>query len=95
MIVLFDGECAMCNRAVRFLSARDKKRQFEFRPGAPDETLVLIDDRGRHLRYGKGALRIAWYLGGWWRLVGLLSFLPKFLIDPIYRFIARRRHLFV
>ncbi len=40
----------------------------------------------------KGALRIAWLLGGLWKLIGWLSFLPSFLFNWAYRLVARNRH---
>lgn len=41
--------------------------------------------------FGKGALRICWLLGGWWKFPGSLSFLPAVLYDWLYRWIACRR----
>ncbi len=104
-VIFFDGECPLCNRAVRFLASRDKKEKFAYAPlqgetakktfGQPPalDTLVLVEGN-RPLYYGKGALRICWYLGGAWRLLGALSFLPTLLADGIYRLIAKNRHLF-
>ena len=107
-IVFFDGECPFCHRAVRFLMERDQKQLFRFAPlqgetahsllkdPIPLDSLILLENwksrRQRELRYGKGALRICWYLGGWWSLLGLLSFLPGFLADWAYKLVAARRH---
>ncbi|MGE3953861.1 MAG: thiol-disulfide oxidoreductase DCC family protein [Parachlamydiales bacterium] len=95
MLILYDGDCALCNRAVRFLMERDKEGKFTYEPnGDPNiDTLVLVEE-GQSLYYGKAVLRICWHLGGWWRLLGVLSFLPTGLADAIYRLIARNRHLF-
>ena len=58
-------------------------------------TLVVIENIGTAEQKiwirGKGALRIFWLIGGWWRLLGVLSYLP-FGTDIIYRLIARHRH---
>lgn len=58
-------------------------------------SFVLIENfKGGHsiIRiYGKALFRIFWLLGGFWKVVGLLHFLPGWLIDPLYRFIASRR----
>lgn len=43
---------------------------------------------------GQGVLRICWLLGGWWQLLGWISFLPGFLYNWIYRLVARNRHRF-
>lgn len=44
--------------------------------------------------YGQGALKILWLLGGFWSLLGVISFLPSFLYDWMYRLVARNRHYF-
>ena len=105
-IVFFDGECALCHRAVHFLISADQRQQFLFAPlqgetaearlkqPVPLDSLVLLEQGTRELRYGKAALRICWYLGRWWRLLGLLSFLPSWLADRVYRLVARNRHFF-
>jgi len=42
--------------------------------------------------YGKGVFRVAWLLGGWWKLLGWVSFLPAFLYDWGYHLVAKNRH---
>lgn len=58
-------------------------------------TLVLVENIGTSEQKiwirGKGALRIFWLIGGWWKLLGAFCFLP-FGTDLIYRLIARHRH---
>ena len=44
--------------------------------------------------FSQAAFRIAWLLGGFWKLIGWLFFLPAFLFNWIYYFIARHRHQF-
>lgn len=110
-LVLFDGECALCNRAVRALIQADRNQLFLFAPlqgetasklvapPIPLDTLILVEGFHSHqprlLRYGKGALRICWHLPGWYKGIGLLSFLPAWAIDPLYRLVARNRHLLI
>lgn len=111
-LIFYDGECPLCNRAILFLLAVDKRRIFYFAPlggvtaqeklahfrlERPDlDTLVLLQDyqteKERVLIEGRGALRILWLLGGKYRLVGWLSFLPSLLFDLIYRLISRYRY---
>ena len=59
------------------------------------DSLVLIENykspQRQYYVMGKGALRIAWNLGGFWRLIGWMSFLPPFLYDWAYRLVARNR----
>ncbi len=41
----------------------------------------------------RAVLRIYWLVGGW-GIIGIFSFLPGFLGDPIYRWFAAHRHQF-
>lgn len=109
-LIFYDGHCSLCRRAVINLLKADKKKKLLFAPlqGSTAKTLfkkvpeltslILMENFGsskqQELHYGKAALRICWHLGGLWSLLGLLSFLPTFLVDILYRFIARRRHFF-
>lgn len=60
-----------------------------------ENTLVLLEDwrtpQKRLWIRGRGAFRILWLLGGKWRLLGWLCFVP-FGIDLFYRLIAHHRH---
>lgn len=62
------------------------------------DSLILIENysgkKGSLYIYGKAAFRIMWLLGGWWRGVGWISFLPSLLYDWGYRIIAKNRHRF-
>ena len=42
----------------------------------------------------KAIFRIYWLNGNGWGIVGILFFLPSFLIDPFYRWFAEHRHRF-
>lgn len=60
--------------------------------GAADpESFVLIDD-GRVYQHSEAALRIAWRLGGLWRLLSPLRLLPRPLRDALYDWIAANRY---
>lgn len=60
------------------------------------DSLILIEnyqtESPRFFIMGKGAFRICWLLGGWWKLLGILSWLPSIFYDWGYRFVARHRH---
>ncbi|HVK74865.1 MAG TPA: DCC1-like thiol-disulfide oxidoreductase family protein [Kofleriaceae bacterium] len=105
-IVLYDGVCGLCNRAVAFLIARDGG-QFRYAqlqgetaarlrvrfPDIPEriDTIVFVDGDRAYLR-SKAALHIARYLPRPWRWLAPLRVLPAFLIDLPYRLIARVRY---
>lgn len=100
-LVFFDDVCPVCNKAVRFILKRDRKKKFYFAPLGGEtakerqvtETncLVLLYD-DRRLKEGKAALRIFWLLKGKYRLIGWLSYLPSEPFDFLYRFFARFRY---
>lgn len=60
------------------------------------DSLILIENfqtpKPKIWIYGKGALTVFWLIGGWWRLIGLIAFLPAFLYDWGYWLIAKNRH---
>lgn len=42
----------------------------------------------------RGVFRVYWLIGNQWRLFGLFSFLPCWIGDCIYRWLAAHRHQF-
>lgn len=63
------------------------------------DSFVLIEGWGgprpRFYFFAKGAFRVLWLLGGAWRVVGVLNFLPGYFFDWVYRLVARNRGLFL
>lgn len=104
-IIFYDGTCAMCHWAVKWVARHDKEKLFYFAPlegttaheKLANETLPdsLVFLEGDKILFRSGAcLRIAWLLGGFWKLIGWLSFLPEWALiptDAIYRLIAKSR----
>jgi predicted DCC family thiol-disulfide oxidoreductase YuxK len=58
-------------------------------------TLILLENCHLPARKvwirGRAVMRILWLLGGWWKLLGWLAFLPCG-VDMIYALVAQRRH---
>ena len=106
-IVLFDGVCNLCDRAVNFVIDRDPELVFRFASLQssvgerllarfdldPNETdsLVLIEE-GRAYVYSTAALRIARRLGKLWPIAYGLIVVPRPLRDAAYKAIAGRRY---
>lgn len=104
-LIFYDGSCGFCNASVSFVYVRDPQGQFAFAPlqgetaqkykiTGPPKSLILIENVSSSphtLREGKASLRIAWYLGGLWSIIGILSFAPGFLFNWVYRLVARHR----
>ncbi len=69
----------------------------EWKSAHPQEdTLVLLEDYQTahpHLWIeGRAILKICWLLGGKYRLLGWMAFLPPPLFNLAYRWVARRRY---
>ena len=55
------------------------------------ESLVFLEN-GVVYTHSDAALRLARVLGSPWSWVGILVFVPKFIRDAVYRFIAKNRY---
>lgn len=106
-IILFDGVCNLCAWSVRFIIERDPRAVFRFATLQSEtgqqllaqqgldrscmDSFVLIED-GRSHTESSAALRVARHLSGAWPLCFVFIILPRFVRDPLYRFIARHRY---
>ena len=106
-IIIFDGECNLCSGSVKFIIERDKKNYFKFisiqNPKAlkllndkidisPDSVILLKNDKA-YIR-SRAALKISARLTWPWKIVSLLRIIPSFLLDPLYKIIAKNRYKF-
>ncbi len=106
-IILFDGVCNFCNNSINLVIRKDKRDYFRFAPlqseagktltekfnidtTKTDSVLLIEND----VLYSKStaALRIARKMDGLFPLCYAMIIIPKFLRDPIYDFIAKRRY---
>ena len=106
-VIIFDGECELCNGAVRFIIKHDPKAFFLFasmqsesgqalvkryRPELSlEETIVLIKDDKSYIK-AKAVLEILTELPKPWSLLYLFNVLPKTFLDYCYDIVARNRH---
>jgi len=102
-VILFDGVCNLCTGSVRFVIARDARKQFRFASlqspvaekllgeRSPLDTMVLVMG-GRIYRKSTAALLIARRLDGLWPLLAVFLAVPRFLRDAAYDWIGRRRY---
>lgn len=107
-IVLYDGVCGLCSRAVRFLIKRDRDRALVYAPLQGDtaaalrakhpeipanlDTIVFIEEDGRVFLRSKAFLHVSRYLTRPWRWGYHFRWMPAFLLDLGYRLIARVRY---
>ena len=106
-IIIFDGECNLCSNSVNFIIARDKEKYFKFlslqHPKAEEllkgkidfrpDSVILIEDNNAYIR-SRAALKISAQLTWPWKIVSCLRILPSFLLDPLYKIIAKNRYKF-
>ncbi len=106
-VVLYDGVCALCNWAVRFILAHDARRVFVFAPLQSDvgrrwqdrfgiprdalDTVILVQDGRVHVR-SDAAFRILRQLNTVWGVLLVLRVLPLSFSDLFYNLIARSRY---
>lgn len=104
-VILFDGECNLCNGAVQFIIKRDNKGYFKFaslqsevaRQYLPENlsrnlsSIVLVAD-GKVYTQSTAALKIGRKLSGAWPLLYGLMVVPRFIRDFVYRWIAKNRY---
>jgi predicted DCC family thiol-disulfide oxidoreductase YuxK len=107
-IVLFDGECAFCDRSVRWIMNRDRAGRVRFAPrqspagqrllaehGLPPEgieSMILIEG-SRVSTHSTAVLRIGRLLPFPWNLGATLALVvPRFVRDLGYKAIAKRRY---
>jgi len=106
-IILFDGECTLCSRSVRFLIRHNKYGNLSFAslqskagqliiesagyPVFENTTLFLIENN--HIfSYSAAMLKVTAHLEFPWRLLRIFKIIPGFLRDPFYSLIARNRY---
>jgi len=105
-IVFFDGVCVLCNGFVDRILRADREGRLCFAPlqgetaaklltrlprDAEAWSVIYLDPQGVH-EESDAVLAICRRLGGWWRIPGLLGFVPKAWRDALYRGVARRRY---
>ncbi|HET8838101.1 MAG TPA: thiol-disulfide oxidoreductase DCC family protein [Flavobacteriaceae bacterium] len=106
-IVLFDGVCNLCNNAVTFIIAHDKKDVFRFASLQSEigkkltqergietsevDSIVLIDPGNAYFVKSSAALEIAKELSGY-SWMRIFLYLPEWMRDFIYDIIAKNRY---
>jgi predicted DCC family thiol-disulfide oxidoreductase YuxK len=106
-IILFDGTCAFCEGAVKFVARRDRAAYFRFGASqseqgrslltqnglgeGPPGTIVLIEDGHLYLK-STASLRIASKLSWPWKAAAILLWVPRPIRDAVYSVVAAIRH---
>ena len=101
-VVVFDGVCALCNKALSVLMKIDKNQTLRYSAlqGEYVKTLDINKDIDSIVFYEEGKLyykstailRILRSLGGVWILINIFYIIPAFMRDTIYDTIAKHRY---
>ncbi len=105
-IIIFDGECNLCNGVVGWLLRFAPEAIFEFvayqSPKGQSlltehgfrtdmlETVILFDENGIHT-HSDGFLNIVAKMPKWKLVAALLAFIPRMIRDGIYKLASRNR----
>lgn len=105
-IIVFDGQCVLCNGSVRFVLKHDRNGRYRFAAsqGAGGSALLVAngldpDDPASFLLLqpdgawtnSDAVIRVLQGFGGPWKACALLRWLPRRVRDKIYRVVARNR----
>lgn len=106
LIVLFDGECNLCNRSVQFIIKRDKTAKIKLAslqseiakelikkhlPISAEINSILLLEDGKLFFKSTAALKIAKHLDSLWPILFILIVIPGFVRDYFYDIIATNR----
>ncbi len=106
-LFLYDGVCGMCNQFVQTMISIDRNKVFQFaplqgettaalkklHPEIPEglDTIVYIEE-GKVFLYSDGLLTAARHLPAPWSWGRFFLLVPKFIRNPVYKFIASQRY---
>jgi predicted DCC family thiol-disulfide oxidoreductase YuxK len=106
-IILFDGECNLCDGLVQFVIKRDKRGKFMYGALQSEkgqeilkhfgfkttdfDTFILLD-KGHYYTKSTGILRGAAILGGLYQLLYFFIIIPAPIRDFFYNLVARNRY---
>jgi predicted DCC family thiol-disulfide oxidoreductase YuxK len=104
-LMMYDGECALCNHLIQFYLKREKAQDLNFvsldSPTAhlltqhfelksTLDSMVLIRGYNAYIK-SCAALRLCGYMKGLWPLMQVFLIIPPFLRNWVYDFVAKRR----
>jgi len=108
-VLFFDGDCAFCSESVRRAVRLDKHERLKFAPlqgklaaqmGFAENAnkkggsmILLRESDGKVFNRSDAAIELARALGGAWRLLTVTKFIPRFIRDGVYQWIADHRYL--
>lgn len=106
-VIVYDGECVLCDRSIAFVAAHDAAGRFRFTASSLPAGQALLEacgvdpsapgsvvlvERGKAFAKSEAALRIAAQLDPPWSWLRVLRVVPRFVRDAAYDVVARHRY---
>lgn len=107
-VLLFDGVCNLCNRAVQYVIKHDTRRRFLFASLQSDTGHKIMDAykaagnklpdsmvlyyKGKYYTRSGAALRSAWLMGGFTAIWAIGLIVPPFIRNIVYDWVACHRY---
>lgn len=106
-IILFDADCLLCNRVIKFIAERDKNDVFRFcqlqsargkeicthlQLSPSADTVVLYEPGYAYYIKAEAAIEIVKALSGFIQCLRIVTIFPLWLRNMAYDYIARNRH---
>lgn len=107
-IILFDGECNLCDRSVQLLLKNDPNDKFRFVSLQSDigrqiqqqygidsskmNSVILIDNYTEYKSKTSAIFSVTRTMGGMWTLFNIFWIVPRFIRDSIYTWITKNRY---
>lgn len=106
-VLLFDGECNLCNKTVQFVIQRDKKARVKYASLQSDygksimrqynipegyvDSIVFFHKNKIYYK-SRAALELSLHLDGLWFLLYIFALVPPVIRNWGYNFIAKNRY---
>jgi len=103
-VLIYDGDCKLCENTVRFLRSKNNAGGLEFIPASdaesdqlltdyriPKETTartVILIDKNKVFTKSEAVIRALQKRGGIWRLAGIFMVIPAFIRNLTYDWVA-------
>lgn len=106
-VILYDGVCALCNWAVRFILEHDPEACYRFAPLHSDAAMrvlanvqavgelpdsVILVEEGMVFARGTAVFRVLAQLRTNWKVLLIFRVLPRGVTDGVYDLVARIRY---
>lgn len=107
-VLIYDGECKLCTKAVRFLELNPTGTGFEFIPSSADQAVKMLSaydippettrrtlillDKGRIFTKSTAVIKSLMKKGGLWKITAIFYLVPALVRDAVYDWVASHRN---